>query len=1455
MSNIIVGDSSELTVSQQEILRDLRMNPAIAAKAILGVNLHWYQIKTIEDFFGNHKRFALFKWSRQLGKCAKINDLCVTDEGMFEVGELIKFNGLENKPKIYTLNTDNFKLELTNNYTVESNGRNKCFKVKTASGRDTSLTINHPLLTIKGWKELGNIKVGEKIAVPRFIPWDKSEDMTDDDSVKVLAYLIGDGCVRTYGDCNGRIKGKEYVLFSNAIEKCVNEYKNSIITLFGEQCNFRTDREINHSLNAEDNWDEIRSFLAAHEIRDKLSYDKRVPQQIFGTSKRQIALFLSRLFATDGWASINYHKVSEVDSKERYSGEIGYCSVNERLIKDVQHLLLRFGIVSSYRRKEVDYIRKNGEQSIAYQLHIGDSRSVIAFCDEIGIFGKEEAVAEVRALAASKENNNNRDVIPIEIWKYIRDKVNEKLVVEKAKQKVWLKETGFKIKREDFESLRKWNREGKIRRKELTPGYPYAPQREKVLKYAEFLDDDYLRALATSDLYWDEVVSVEYDGEHETYDLAVPGPDNGGIDGKYRNFIADDILVHNTFLESVTLALQCVLYPGEVGIFIAPSQRQSLNPMNNLIDCYNNSEFFRGLMVKKTKGYMKFKNGSQLSSLPMGDGCVSDCFLMTYNGFKRIDDIVGKNITEKEKLLTNDIISGQDGFKKAEYYFYNGYVDTKKVKTNYSYTLEGSLIHPIKVVRDNKVDWIRYDDLKIGDKVVIDRKEEWFEECNDLRYDDAYAIGAFVGDGCYTNEYVLGFANDIKDNEIVDYINSSFTFLKLGLNLKRGNSDTGHLVTHGKYDIDEYLKSFGIYRDHKSIINRHGRYAKNKSVPPKVLGASKESVKGFIQGLFDTDGSVCKSDHKDSGLWLEFNNTSWELVRVLQLLLLKYGIISNIRSRDRNEKWETSHDLFITGTNVNKFYERIGFRLKRKQERLGKLLSEKKRDRDLKDLVPHAPYLVLNLVDKIKEVSGKSIGGSVLRLSKVKEKKNKNIGLTYSYIRLVLDVCNEFEYLEEYKKLKEVYDRNYFYDEIISIEDSKADTYDAYIPEGHTFWSNGFISHNSKILGTHATILGIDEYARFTQDYITTIILPMLNQPGANGLPNKLVTLSTPLSKQNHFYGWYLKHKEMASKPGSLYCLSEYDYRDSPTIDLDVIELQYQNSSWEQFSRENLGEFTDNINGYFPNELIRSCEEDEEGMVKIQTVPESPDYRYVLGVDPSNMVKKDKFAIYLYQVEEFEGGMGLKFANGWAFDSKTIPEIEMLIRRIMRVFPIIRCHIDAGGGGRQIAEHLMEPLTYFDDILGEQIDWTGCKNADVSDKTPQHGGGEAPIKIIPYSSEKKNRMFFNLKNLMTRGIFLLPRHNAMDKRYMEPYFLKDELENITTRTLPNNLLSFDHPDGVGDDRVNATALAVDAMWEEFYGITEPTATMVRGIPRKFDERVGDLFRSRNVNFGGRSLKF
>jgi replicative DNA helicase len=67
--------------------------------------------------------------------------------------------------------------------------------------------------------------------------------------------------------------------------------------------------------------------------------------------------------------------------------------------------------------------------------------------------------------------------------------------------------------------------------------YKHAPSRGRLSRVATVLEDEDLRLIASSDLYWDEVVSIEPLGVEPVYDATVLGT---------HNFIADGIVVHNS---------------------------------------------------------------------------------------------------------------------------------------------------------------------------------------------------------------------------------------------------------------------------------------------------------------------------------------------------------------------------------------------------------------------------------------------------------------------------------------------------------------------------------------------------------------------------------------------------------------------------------------------------------------------------------------------------------------------------------------------------------------------------------------------------------------------------------------------------------------------------------------------------------------------------------------------
>ncbi len=431
-----------------------------------------------------------------MGKCLQANSLLVLDDGsVATIEEIYK----RKSAKLLTLK-DNFKFALTEASDFIDDGVKPVFQVTTRLGRQIETTITHPYLTISGWKKLEEIKVGEKIAVPRIMSVFGKDEMRECE-IKILAYLIGDGCLTKSSPEFTVEKTKLKVDFINSINQFGNAeavQSNSANRTFALRI-----RKIGGKTKGEN---ALTVWLKNLGIFGCNSHAKFIPKEIFTLKKELVALFLNRLFSTDGWVSI------------LTSGQVqvGYCSVSEKMIRQIQHLLLRFGVIANLKKRHIKY---KDSRNIAWQLDITDALSIKKFADKIGIFGKEEVFAEILKILEQRNYQTNKDLIPMEIW--------QELDVKKGA--------------ESWSSLA---RRAEIKGSTNVHFGKRAPSRERLLKFADALSDKYLENLGTSEIYWDEIVSIEYVGDKQVYDLTIP---------ETHNFVANDICVHNTAL-CLTLA-------------------------------------------------------------------------------------------------------------------------------------------------------------------------------------------------------------------------------------------------------------------------------------------------------------------------------------------------------------------------------------------------------------------------------------------------------------------------------------------------------------------------------------------------------------------------------------------------------------------------------------------------------------------------------------------------------------------------------------------------------------------------------------------------------------------------------------------------------------------------------------------------------------------------------------
>jgi len=503
-----------------------------------------------------------------MGKCLSYDSEIVLSDGSISTIESIY---KAKRGNLLTLK-DNFKLSQTQPSAYIDDGLKPVYKVTTRLGRSIETTLSHPFLTFSGWKKLSELTVGTKIAVPRIIPVFGTQVMRECE-VKLLAYFIGDGsisqkrvsftntnpviqkdfleAVAAFGGVDTRIasdhratsfyvRGDAQVISAQRFEfgkklqlaiqskyrsrhqfakvsgldeasiyywqkgKCVPSANS-----FQQICNsleLRPNELIPFPISAiRRSKNPIILWLQAMGLCGKTAHNKFIPAPIFRLEKSQLALFLNRLFATDGWATV-------LTSGQ---AQLGYASASKKLAMQIQHLLLRFGIISKLRLRSVKYNYKDKqERRTAFQLDITDSQSIKTFVDEIGIHGKEPAVAKVKSAILQKQKQTNCDLIPIEVWRHL---------AEKKGQESW----ASLARRSNFQcdsNIHVWQR---------------ALSRGRLNSLANSLKDKDLSNLANSDIYWDEIVSIKAMGVKQVYDLTIP---------ETHNFIANDICVHNTAL-------------------------------------------------------------------------------------------------------------------------------------------------------------------------------------------------------------------------------------------------------------------------------------------------------------------------------------------------------------------------------------------------------------------------------------------------------------------------------------------------------------------------------------------------------------------------------------------------------------------------------------------------------------------------------------------------------------------------------------------------------------------------------------------------------------------------------------------------------------------------------------------------------------------------------------------
>lgn len=430
----------------------------------------------------------------------------------------------------------------------------KLLKVETRSGRKIIATEYHPFFLLENGSirtvRADELKVGVNIAAPRHLPVSaRLEDLciTARPAVRGSVEMHADGSVSISGapqsnalQMSGKLvpewgrflgyvisegqnsKWSDQVRFVNGDEAVIKDFCDTAEKLFGKAPTVKEYKEGSKDCllfssvlcDLLDNTFEVK--------RGDHSSKKVIPQKIFGASDDVVWEFLSALFEGDGCVRIDRSNSERKNSIAYFE----YASASEELVRGLATLLLRFGVRTMIREKVKKASNSQGPGKMYFSLYVYGVENLKRLSNGLSLVSAKHSKLQEAACSTSSAasldvipNISGKDGVFDTLWKNSEASVARdhplRGRVESYRRGVCAPSRKGLVEALDFisENASVWNDDTK--------------------KIAE-----QLKKVAVSDIYWDEIVSVEeMPGEEWVYDLCVADT---------HNFVANDLIVHNS---------------------------------------------------------------------------------------------------------------------------------------------------------------------------------------------------------------------------------------------------------------------------------------------------------------------------------------------------------------------------------------------------------------------------------------------------------------------------------------------------------------------------------------------------------------------------------------------------------------------------------------------------------------------------------------------------------------------------------------------------------------------------------------------------------------------------------------------------------------------------------------------------------------------------------------------
>ncbi len=345
----------------------------------------------------------------------------------------------------------------------------------------------------------------------------------------------------------------------------------------------------------------------------------------------------------------------------------------------------------------------------------------------------------------------------------------------------------------------------------------------------------------------------------------------------------------------------------------------------------------------------------QLGDIESTNPCVTaDTWVQTAAGPRQVGELVG--------VPFGAVVDGESHDTDGRGFFHTGRKPVLLVRTAEGHTLRVTSDHPVLKVASRtryRIDhaWTDAGDLRPGDEIQLHDHRDNNQWTGKYTESDGYLMGLLVGDGTLK-----------QDKAVLSVWPGDQTAAGGGTErpgalavMEKALAATETLPQRSDFSGWVAVADRGEYRMSPAAVQRLafqlGMSPGRKGITPAMERASSDFYTGFLRGFFDADGAVVGGQAKGASVRLA--QTDLDRLEAAQRMLLRLGIASRIyrerrpfghrmlpdgRGGRKAYATQSQHELVISGENISRFADLIGFADSAKDAKLAHVLGNCKRE-------------------------------------------------------------------------------------------------------------------------------------------------------------------------------------------------------------------------------------------------------------------------------------------------------------------------------------------------------------------------------------------------------------------------------------------------------------------------------------------------------------------------------